>query len=198
MTTSRTQYEFYESLVAGGGGGGGAPTNASYVVISVNGTLTSERVLTAGSGITITDGGAGGNVTIAAAGAGNTGTTTIDFGAFPGSSHATVAVTGQTGIVAGSIVQAWLRPVATADHSADEHMLETISVHAADIVAGTGFTVHAFNVGTINEPAEDARAKDNLSQVRAGGPGQQGGHTGDRGGRGTRLYGQWTIAWSWV
>lgn len=197
MTTSRTQYEFYESLVAGGGGGGGAPTNASYVVIGANGTLTAERVLTQGTGITITDGGPGGSVTIAATGAGNTGTATIDFGAFPGSSHATVAVTGQTGIVAGSIVQAWLRPVATADHSADEHMLETISVHAADIVAGTGFTVHAFNVGTINEPTEDARAKDNLSQFRAGGRGQQS-LVGDRGGIGTRLYGQWTIAWSWV
>jgi hypothetical protein len=51
-------------------GGSGAPTDASYVVLSSNGTLTSERVLTAGSGISITDGGAGGNVTIAATGAG--------------------------------------------------------------------------------------------------------------------------------
>jgi len=195
--TSRDNYPFFETIAAGGGGG--APTNASYVVIGLNGTLTAERVLTAGSGITITDGGAGGSVTIAATGGGgvNVGTATIDFGAFPGSSHATVAVTGQTGIVAGSIVQAWLCPVATADHSVDEHMLETISVHAADIVAGTGFTVHAFNVGTINEPTEDARAKDNLSQFRAGGPGQQS-LVGNRGGRGTRLYGQWTIAWSWV
>lgn len=44
---------------------GGAPTNATYVTLSTNGTLTDERVLTAGSGISITDGGAGGNVTIA-------------------------------------------------------------------------------------------------------------------------------------
>lgn len=181
------------------GGGGGAPTTATYVTLSNDATLTNERVLTAGSGITITDNGAGNTVVISSSGGAgaNVGTATIDFGAFPGSSHATVVVTGQTGIVAGSIVQAWLRPVATADHSADEHMLETISVHAADIVAGTGFTVHALNVGTINEPAEDARAKDNLSQFRAGGPGQQS-LVGDRGGRGTRLYGQWTIAWSWV
>lgn len=53
---------------ASAGGGGGAPTNAEYVVISLNGTLTNERVLTAGSGISVTDGGAGGNVTIAATG----------------------------------------------------------------------------------------------------------------------------------
>jgi hypothetical protein len=49
-----------------GGGGGGAPVGASYVCISADGTLTNERVLTAGAGITVTDGGANGNVTIAA------------------------------------------------------------------------------------------------------------------------------------
>ena len=49
-----------------GGGASGAPTDAEYVVMSLNGTLTNERKLTAGARITITDGGAGGNVTIAA------------------------------------------------------------------------------------------------------------------------------------
>jgi hypothetical protein len=73
------------------------------------------------------------------------GTTTIDFGAFPGKSDASVAVTGQAGIVAGSLVEAWIRPVATADHTDTEHMVETIKVFAADIVAGTGFTIYAFN-----------------------------------------------------
>lgn len=51
---------------SGGGGGGGAPTNAKYVVLGTDATLTDERVLTAGSNITITDGGAGSTVTIAA------------------------------------------------------------------------------------------------------------------------------------
>ncbi len=45
-------------------GGGGAPTNASYVVMNSNGTLSAERVLTAGSGISISDTGANGRVTI--------------------------------------------------------------------------------------------------------------------------------------
>ena len=54
----------------GGGGGGGAPETAQYVVLATNGTLTQERVLTAGSGISITDGGAGSTVTIAATGGG--------------------------------------------------------------------------------------------------------------------------------
>jgi hypothetical protein len=49
-----------------GGGGGGAPVNAQYVVMAADGTLTQERVLTAGTGISIVDGGAGGPVTISA------------------------------------------------------------------------------------------------------------------------------------
>jgi hypothetical protein len=52
----------------GGGGGGGAPTNATYVALSTDATLTGERVLTAGSGVSIVDGGAGGAVTISATG----------------------------------------------------------------------------------------------------------------------------------
>jgi hypothetical protein len=53
-----------------GGGASGAPTDASYIVLGNNGTLSNERVLTAGSGISITDGGPGGNVTISATGGG--------------------------------------------------------------------------------------------------------------------------------
>ena len=60
----------WDGFLTGGGGGGGAPTDAEYVVMALNGTLTNERKLTAGTNITITDGGAGGNVTIAASGGG--------------------------------------------------------------------------------------------------------------------------------
>jgi len=56
----------WDGFLTGGGGSGGAPTNAEYVVMALNGTLTNERKLTAGARVTITDGGAGGNVTIAA------------------------------------------------------------------------------------------------------------------------------------
>lgn len=45
-----------------------APTDASYVVLSSNATLTNERVLTAGSNISIVDGGAGSTLTISATG----------------------------------------------------------------------------------------------------------------------------------
>lgn len=72
---------------------------------------------------------------------GATGTADLDFGAFPGVSDASLAVTGQAGIVAGSLVEAWIRPVDTADHTADEHKIEQLDVIAGDIVAGTGFTI---------------------------------------------------------
>jgi hypothetical protein len=108
------------------------------------------------------------------------GTTTIDFGAFPGASDASVAVTGQAGIVAGSLVEAWLRPAATADHSADEHLVESLRLVAGNIVAGTGFTVYGFNTSDLFEPlvAVDASRE-------------------SQGGRGTRIYGLWTVAWAW-
>jgi len=54
--------DYLDSVVAGGGGSG--DPNATYIVLSATGSLTAERVLTAGTGITSTDGGAGGNVTL--------------------------------------------------------------------------------------------------------------------------------------
>lgn len=76
-----------------------------------------------------------------------TGNATLDFGAFPGASDTSVTVTGQTGITTSSFVEAWLVPTATADHSADEHVVETIKVIAGNIVNGTGFTIYGVNTG---------------------------------------------------
>jgi len=55
----------WRCVSGGGGGGGGAPTDASYVTLATDATLTSERVLTAGGGITLTDAGAGSTITVA-------------------------------------------------------------------------------------------------------------------------------------
>ena len=98
---------------------------------------------------------------------GASGTTTIDFGAFPGKSDTSAAVTGQAGILSNSLVEAWIRPVATADHSADEHLVEELSVMAGNIAVGTGFTIYG-----IHKPAMS--------------------HGAD-----TRLYGLWTVSWAW-
>jgi hypothetical protein len=52
------------SGTCGSGGSGTAPVGASYLTLGLDGTLTNERVLTAGSNITINDGGANGNLTV--------------------------------------------------------------------------------------------------------------------------------------
>lgn len=69
------------------------------------------------------------------------GTAIVDFGASPGVPDVTLAITGQTAIVSGSHVQAWVYPIATADHSFDEHRVEQVDMLADTIVAGTGFTI---------------------------------------------------------
>jgi len=84
-----------------GGGGSGAPTDAEYVVMSLNGTLTNERVLAAGTGISLTDGGAGSNATIANTGVtSNVAGTGISVSAATGAS--TITNTGVTSLVAGT------------------------------------------------------------------------------------------------
>jgi hypothetical protein len=50
--------------------GGGAPTDARYVVTGYTTGLSDERLLTAGTGITITDNGANNTVVIEATGGG--------------------------------------------------------------------------------------------------------------------------------
>lgn len=52
------------TIVSIGGGAGAAPVNATYIVVSLNGTLTNERTLAAGAGLTSTDGGANGAFTL--------------------------------------------------------------------------------------------------------------------------------------
>lgn len=56
----------WRAVSGGGGGGGGASTAEQFVTIGNTAGLSAERALTAGSGITITDGGANTTVTIAA------------------------------------------------------------------------------------------------------------------------------------
>ena len=95
------------------------------------------------------------------------GSATIDFGAFPGKTDASVAVTGQTSILSGSLVEAWVSPVATSDHSADEHVFESMRVIAGNVVAGTGFTIYAVKLGDLLGTDQNF------------------------------LYGQWTVNWCW-
>lgn len=126
-------------------------------------------------------------------GSGAAGSTTIDFGAFPGGSDATVTVTGQTGIVSGSVVQAWLVAQPTADHTADEHRVETISVTCGNIVPNTSFDIYAQNTSQLNEPLIQEGNNKNRNALTM----TLGASSPSVGGRGTRIYGTWTVHWRW-
>jgi len=70
------------------------------------------------------------------------GTATIDFGSSPGSSYATVTVSGQTGVTSSTHVEAWLQGDATATHNAVEHLIVPITLRVGDVTTGA-FTIHA-------------------------------------------------------
>lgn len=75
----------------------------------------------------------------------NQGSTTVDFGAFPGGTMATVTITGQTGILTTSVIRAWIPGKGTpGGYTADEHVIAStlVDVVCSDIVAGTGFTIY--------------------------------------------------------
>jgi hypothetical protein len=97
------------------------------------------------------------------------GSATLAFGAFPGASDASVDVTGLTGLVTTSLVEAWLVPKATADHSADEHLAEELAVFAYYVADGT---LRIF--GRNNAPSYP-----------------------QRGDNGFKIYGNWNVGWVW-
>ena len=115
--------------------------------MSAEAGLSAERRLVAGSGISLTDGGANSTLTIAATGTSTTasGTATLDFGGSASSETdiASVAV-ADAGIGAGSEVVVSLRYEATADHTADEVLISNVQVVAGDITAGVGFTIYGY------------------------------------------------------
>ena len=72
----------------------------------------------------------------------NAGTALLDFGAVP-TSDACLVITGQAGILSGSsFLEVWINYVATADHTADEVLVEPLRVMAGNIVNGVGFTIY--------------------------------------------------------
>lgn len=82
-------------------------------------------------------GGGGGTVT--------EGSATLDFGASPGSSEASITITGQAGILVTSNCRAFILGDATsADHTASDHKYAAalIGLTTGNIVAGTGFTIY--------------------------------------------------------
>jgi hypothetical protein len=84
------------TVTGGGGGGGGAPANATYLTLSLDATLTDERVFSPTARFAITDNGAGGTYVLDLALAGTAGTY-----AFP-ASLTTDAYGRVTAVTAGS------------------------------------------------------------------------------------------------
>lgn len=76
-----------------------------------------------------------------------TGTGTLDFGVTAGgSSYTELVVTGQAGILTGSNIKVWIQADSTADYNEYEHtriLAGRINLAAADVSAGTGFTIIA-------------------------------------------------------
>ena len=95
------------------------------------------------------------------------GTTTVNFGAFPGTDAVTVTVTGITG--SPTLGEAWIVPTATADHSADEHVLASPRVYAG-VPSGGSMSITA-----VAQEGEAGNA------VRGASP--------------PRTYGLWTVGW---
>ena len=128
------------------GGGGGAPTNATYVTLSTDATLTQERVLTAGSGITIVDGGAGSTVTISASGGGATltaATITVPFGLQ--AQTATVVDAGAT--AASKVMVTWGNTANTDENQPSATNVTFSAVGAAGQVLITVSSNDRDNVG---------------------------------------------------
>jgi len=80
------------------------------------------------------------------------GIASLDFGAFPGVTYATLDV-ATAGVVTGSKVEAWIQPADTADHTADEHRIEHLRVTAVWKVNDT-ITI----TGVLDDPPINGRA----------------------------------------
>lgn len=174
LVTASPAAIFLNGVPVGGGAG--------YSTVQDEGSPLPQRTTLnfVGAGVTVSDAGGLTQISVpGGAGGGGVGTTLLDFGAFPGASDASTAIIGQSAITTGSIVEAWVYPRATADHSADEHMVETLKVMAGNIAPGTGFTIYGLNTNQINETSIPYRG------------------TALNAGIGPLVYGKWTVAWQW-
>ena len=106
-----------------------------------------------------------------------------------------MTITGQTGIDSlSSNVQVWMRAEDSTDHTAEEHMVETIALFATDIVNGVGFTIRGFNTSQTNEPLD----RPHIARFRTAATSIYGDTKQSVGGTGTRISGKWNVNWKWT
>lgn len=145
------------------------------------------------------------------------GTATLNFGAFPGSYDTSVDVVA-TGVVSTSLVEAWMHGgTATAEHSIDEHMVETVKVWAKYLSDGN-IRIYGFQNTEVFEKPAGIGENQSPSPVDAAGVGVAANYLGRVGGGGKgpvgtvasnnisppdttrrvpRIYGNFTVAWVW-
>lgn len=110
------------------------------------------------------------------------GSATLDFGTFPGSNVATVDVAA-AGVVAGSAIEAWLRPAATADHTDTDHIAAPMKVVGA-YLSDNNIRIYGLNTNDVIPPVDQIPAE------------------GRAGGSFTRqnapmFVGQFSVSWVW-
>ena len=145
------------------GGGGGAPTDAQYVTLATDGDLSAERVLTAGTNISLTNDGtnitvaatAGGDVSVSGTPSNNEVPTWTDGTTIKGEGNltfdgSTLTVTGDTSI--------------TGDTTLGNSSTDTVTFNAKNIVltnvaamGGTDDTVLVYNGSSIVTDEIDSR-----------------------------------------
>jgi hypothetical protein len=81
------------TIASSAAAGSGADQDAQYIVVALTSSLANERALAAGTGLTRTDGGAGGNITLALDTSSNAGWVALASGTFTRVSDSTFTVT---------------------------------------------------------------------------------------------------------
>jgi len=104
------------------------------------------------------------------------GTATLDFGVFPGSSVTSVDVAA-AGLISTSAVEAWIRPVATADHTVEDHIIVPMRV-VGQYLSDGNIRIYGINANDVIPPQEDVSP----ATVRQNAP---------------MLVGQYNVWWVW-
>ena len=138
-------------VVAVTNGGTGLSSNALNGQIDIgNGSTFTRSTITAGTGISVVNG--SGSITISntlPASISTKGTATLNFGAYPGSNEASIAVIGQTTILTTSEVDVYIKGDATStSYTANDHkyIAALLSLTVSTPIAGTGFTIYARSI----------------------------------------------------
>jgi hypothetical protein len=152
----------------------GAPTNASYVLVSASGSLSSGRVLTAGANVTITDNGAGNTIVIdSSGGGGGSGGLTLLATLTPTSGGASVSVTGLSsyksiiGITNGITINSSssLLSQISSDNGATYSSTFQISSSTALIAPRGYFQIYRTDASSSNKPYFSAFTVDTVTTV---------------------------------